>query len=148
MRLRKTLKTKRAKRRVNRNKRQVKPKVKQSRPKRIIQRAVDNIREHILRSEEYQEYVDELQDWDFEDLELAERKELELDDENETNVYIEVEPVMNNIYRGFKTYYIVINPHYHPQIHGRDDTLGTRVFIQRIRTGPGYQDDTNPAFGA
>lgn len=127
MSLRKTLKTKRAKRRVNRNKRQVKPKVKQSRPKRIIQRAVDNIREHILQSEEYQNFIEELGDFELTDAEPI------IINVDRKNVRIIPSPEATPMFYGFKIYYRL----------GRE----LPVFIQQIPTRTPEYDDTT-AFGA
>ena len=131
MRLRKTLKTKRTKS-TKRTKRQAKPKVKRTRTKRIVQRAVDNIVRQIRQSEEYQEYVDERRDWEIQDIAGDEGFQLELEDGTEVDIV--VEPVANSRYSGFRTFYIV---------EGRP-----RVPIQTIRTGPGIQEPTDMAVGA
>jgi len=125
MRLRKTLKAKRTKR-------QAKTKVRRSRTKRIVQRAVDNIIRQIRQSEEYQEYVDERRDWEIQDIAGDEGFQMKLEDGTEVDIV--VEPVANSRYRGFRTYYIT---------QGRP-----RVPIQTIRTGPGIQEPTDMAVGA
>lgn len=116
--------------RAKRNTKGRRRRVQRRRNRRIVQRAVDTIKQQIMRSEDYQEYVDELRDFELQDIGEEGGIIIELEDGREAT--ITAEPVANIRYQGFRTYYVVDgNP---------------RVIIQTIRTGPGVHNET--AFGA
>lgn len=116
-------------RRASRAKRNTKGRrVQRRKNRRIVQRAVDAMKQRILESDEYQEFIEDLRDFELTDAEPI------IINVNGTNVRIVPRPEATPMLYGFKIYYTV----------GR----GRPVFIEEVSTGAPVQDAMYGSIGA